>query len=1126
VTLRRFFSFTLMLLAALGAAQSVNASLAAAPDTGDYEGRIITSVEVVIEGSPRDGAAEAEFLSLLQVAKGTQYTAVRVRESLQALFDSGLISDARVEVGENCRTTTGNGGSSANSPLCVRFIVKRQVKVGEVKLSLNLPLNSPISEDEMRARLNMLEPGARISEQILKNNADLIQAYLRDKGFFRADVSYSQVRDPSDATGTRQTIIFAISPGEQVRVAAFNIKIEGFDASSVRPKLKLQPGTGFTRSALSEDITRIRQAIVSTGYLAPQLEDEHVTLDPATNEITIDLKGGVGPKVEVKVNNYDLKDKTLRALLPIKREGNIDLSAIEEGRRRLTNKIQENGYFFAEITTVCTVTPPVTTSEALNGTPEMCENINPQELTGHSVQIAYNVERGRRFKLTDIRIEGTNELKVEDVVDELRTQTANALGFIPLLGYGRGYTSRELLEQDRRTIEARMRELGYRRATVTVRQGVSIEGENLIITFVVNEGPRTKIAGLEIRGNKIYTDSRLRDVIIEAGRARCAAKFDAGDFTPCFRTAVDQPFSRSQARADGDAIINLYALDGYIDALLEFSFVELPKTKLPDGKEEEHVRLIYTITKEGDKGFVNRILVNGNVRTKREAILELISLKEGEVLRADKLSESERALYATDAFRQVIIRTEPAGETASGFKKRDVIIDVEELKPREMRYGGGFSTDNGPLGFFDIRNLNMFGKLRQGAFRVRASRRQQIVRLEYLDPRFQRYGENQFAPLALSAQYQRDTTVTRFFRSTIDRGAFGIVQRLDQDGKPIDEFGQPAGEPTINRFTINAETNRVIDRSKRSILFLRYSYEDVRLYNINSLLIASILRPDRAIRLSRFGATFVRDTRNSQFDTTRGDFLTLNYSVALRQLGGNLSFNKFEANYRRYYQLKQVRGTVLAGNLSLGLANLFNPRDRNDNGVIDDIDKTLPISERFFAGGSTTLRGFGFEEAGPRVVVPECFLQSSIPAGCGVFRNLKGEPIQLNPFTVPIGGNALAVVNLEARTSLTKVFQVVPFYDGGNVFRRIGDIFGRSTSAEDDPAAPLSERINAHNLRARWAHTVGLGLGIKTPLGGTLSIDYGWLLNPPEFLIPQQSGDPAIFRPKRGQLHFRFTRAF
>ncbi|HEX8707147.1 MAG TPA: BamA/TamA family outer membrane protein, partial [Pyrinomonadaceae bacterium] len=866
---------------------------------------------------------------------------------------------------------------------------------------------------------------------------------------------------------------------------------------------------------LGEDLNRIRQAIIATGYLAPQLEDERVVLDSAANRVTITVTGSIGPKVEVAVRNYTLKEKTLRALLPIKREGNIDWSVINEGERRLRNRLQEDGYFFADVTAVCTVTPPTPATEP-NGTPETCQSINPAELGGRTVNVTYNVETNRRFKLTDIRLEGTKELKLEDVENDLRTQRANALGFIPLLGYGRGYTSRELLEQDRRTIQTRVRDLGYRQATVDIRQGVSIDGENLIITFAVREGIRTEIAGVEIRGNKLYTDARLRNEIAEAGEKRCAARFAEGDYTPCFRTVAGQPFSRTQARADGDALLNLYARNGYIDAQLDFSIVELPRVTLPDGTEQQQVRLVYTLGKEGDKVFINRILVNGNVRTKREAILAAIPLRENEVLRSDKLTDAERALYATDAFRQVLIRTEAAGETASGFKRRDVIIDVEELKPREMRYGGGYSTDNGPLGFFDIRNLNMFGMLRQGAFRIRGSRRQQTVRLEYTDPRFRRYGDNQFAPLALSAQYQRDTTVTRFFRSTIDRGNFGIVQRLDEEGKPIDQFGDRTGEPTINRFTVNAETQRVLSRETRSILFLRYNYEDVRLYNINSLLIASILRPDRAIRLSRLGTTFVRDTRDSQFDPTRGDYLTLDYAVALRQLGGNLSFNKFLGNYRRYHMLKGIRRTVLAGSVTLGLANLFNPRDRDDIPGINDVDLTLPISERFFSGGSTTLRGFGFEEAGPRLVI--CANGAVAPGqSCagGTLRNQQGEPVPFNPFTVPVGGNALAIVNLEARASLTKLFQVVPFYDGGNVFRHVRDIFGRGQAPDGNP-----------NLLARWTHTVGLGIGIKTPIGGTLSIDYGFLLNPPEFLIPQGDSSTAIFRPKRGQLHFRFTRAF
>jgi outer membrane protein assembly factor BamA len=137
----------------------------------------------------------------------------------------------------------------------------------------------------------------------------------------------------------------------------------------------------------------------------------------------------------------------------------------------------------------------------------------------------------------------------------------------------------------------------------------------------------------------------------------------------------------------------------------------------------------------------------------------------------------------------------------------------------------------------------------------------------------------------------------------------------------------------------------------------------------------------------------------------------------------------------------------------------------------------------------------------------------------------------LNPFTVPVGGNAVAVMNLEARIPLTRSFQAVPFYDGGNVFRRVGDLFGKKDTTPLPPGDILAE-INRTNLRAHWTNTVGLGLRIQTPVGGALAIDYGFLLNPPEFLIPQRGptslfdGPPAIFRLNRGRLHFRISQTF
>jgi len=1093
-----------------------------------YEGRLITAIEIVFEGSQPDAAAEASFLAILKVAPNTEFSSVRVRDSLQVLFDTQRVANARVEVIES-GTKTG--------PIRLRFVIQRQVQISEVILEVAPTTGVPISSDELRARLSLVQPGCRLSKQIIVRNADEIQVYLRDRGYFNATV---EPQEQIDATGTRAVVTYRITPGEQARVEAFNISITGFDSASVRSSLKLQPGAQFTREALGDDVKQIRDAIIAQGNLAPQLSDPRVERNAETSRITISLQGAIGPKVSVVIKDFELSEKTQRDLLPVKREGNIDLSAIEEGARRLRNKLQEEGYFFAEVTPVCSVTPPLPepVGTGISGT---CENLDPDTLSGRSVEIQYQVEKGRRFRLTDIRIAGTNKLSFEDVEADLKSQKASALGLIPFLGYGRGYTSLTLLEQDKRTVRNYMREIGYRRADVEVLQGVSINGENLIITFNVTEGPLTRIAGVEVRGNKIYTDDRLHDEL---------------------KTVIGAPFSRAQARFDGDRVVALYSREGYANAQIDLSVVELPKKG-----DEEQVRLIYSITcrsdsgdrtgtctNEGDKVFINRIIVNGvtgsakTQQTKRNAIVRAIPLQEGDVLRSDWVAESERELYLTDAYRQVIITVEPAGETASGYKKKDVIIDVEEKKPRVMDYGGGFSTDTGALGLFELSNVNLMNKLRHGAMRLRMSRLQQLVRLEYIDPKFKRYSKRQFAPLALSVQYQRDSTVTRFFRSAIDRGTDGIVQRVDEEGNPVDEFGNGVKEPTINRLTLALETQRVLDQKTHTIVFARYSYEDVRLFNLESLLVRPILEPDRAVRLSRFGASLVRDTRErcergllgavrdpdsgdsavpgeicryNQVDATRGYFFSVDYAIALRQLGGNISFNKLQASYRTYHKINRLRGTVLAANATLGLANLFNPRDRDGNGTIDEIDRTLPISERFFSGGSTTLRGFAFEEAGPReAIIPE-----------GVFHDSDGEVVELNPFTVPVGGNAMAIVNLEARIPLTKILQVVPFYDGGNVFRRVGDLFGKGEPAQVPPGDVLAA-IKAANLRSHWANTVGLGFRIQTPIGGALAIDYGFLLNPPEFLIPQRGptggfdGTPAVFRLNRSQFHVRFTQTF
>ena len=79
------------------------------------------------------------------------------------------------------------------------------------------------------------------------------------------------------------------------------------------------------------------------------------------------------------------------------------------------------------MTEVCRVDNPPA-EIGVNGTEETCQNLNPTLLTGHNIDIEYQVERGRRFRLTDIRVTGTNKLSYDDISANLKTKKPTPSG--------------------------------------------------------------------------------------------------------------------------------------------------------------------------------------------------------------------------------------------------------------------------------------------------------------------------------------------------------------------------------------------------------------------------------------------------------------------------------------------------------------------------------------------------------------------------------------------------------------------------------------------------------------------------------------------------------------------------
>jgi outer membrane protein insertion porin family len=662
-----------------------------------------------------------------------------------------------------------------------------------------------------------------------------------------------------------------------------------------------------------------------------------------------------------------------------------------------------------------------------------CEPADCQASGGKGLRVFYDVRPGARYELKAIRITGAEELKKPEALDGLQSKEMNRLGEIPVFkslpfvgGLARGITSDDRLRADRETIRERLNELGYRSARVESRLAVSHDNDDLVVIFDAVKGPRSIVEDIVVRGNALAAASELRE----------AALVKRGDF-----------LSGEGVREGADRIRDFYTTRGYLDAKTEVSLMDLPG---------DRVRLIYDVS-EGARAVATQVVVTGQTITREGSIRRFFNFKPGEMLTPKLLRDTVRDLYETSAFREVNIRTEPIA--GAGDDARLVSVNVMEAKPLQLFYGLGYSTDTGPRGTLQLTNTNLFGRVISGSLRLLASSVDQLAQISLTDLR---PGGAKW-PTTISAFYNRDANVRPYVRRQVVDGA-------EQPSTP----GQPFG---INRFTAFIQTQRKL--SDLTGIRFRYSFENSRLFNLDNIPDIEVTRHERSIRLGALSAGYTRETRDNTLWPMRGHLFSADYSFAARALGGNESYNKLFAGYQRYDTPPALGGTTIAVAGRVGLASLFAVTDRDGDGMISEPERVLPINERFFAGGATTLRGFRFEEAGPQAVL---------------------EPRNPNelPTLVPVGGNALVIFNFELHYPLTRRWFLVPFYDVGNVFRRVGDI-----------------------SFAGMTHSVGLGFRFNTPIG-PIGVDYGFLIDPPFYFT--KSGE--VIRQPRGAFHIRIGQPF
>jgi len=257
--------------------------------------------------------------------------------------------------------------------------------------------------------------------------------------------------------------------------------------------------------------------------------------------------------------------------------------------------------------------------------------------------------------------------------------------------------------------------------------------------------------------------------------------------------------------------------------------------------------------------------------------------------------------------------------------------------------------------------------------------------------------------------------------------------------------------------------------SAASSLSYRYFYRRVEASDLK-------ITPDQIPLLSQptlvsgFGITYARDRRDNPADAKRGTFNTIDVSYASKPLGSGASF--FRVSFQNSSFHLFGRSFVFARSVRFGA--------EVPAGTTANMD--IPLPERFFAGGGTSLRGFGLNQAGPRDAV------TGFPIG-GLGLLIFNQELRF-PTKLPVVGNRLGGTF---------------FYDGGNVYSDVNHI---SLAWK----APSLTNLNY------FSHTVGFGLRYPTPVG-PVRVDFGYQLNPASY----QATNPVTHLPEAFRLpHFGF----
>lgn len=610
----------------------------------------------------------------------------------------------------------------------------------------------------------------------------------------------------------------------------------------------------------------------------------------------------------------------------------------------------------------------------------------------------------------------------------------------------------DLVEESRANLEEYVKDRGYRDASVSVETDSDEVGHHLTLRFLVDPGAGIEIRAIQIEGLHSIPEAQVRALLVTRSRRRVRSapfrrKVWEADLKEVRAYLKRQGFH--SARVDGveranldapdlvtlilrveegpRALVGSIGIEGAADIegskVLEAAHIRSgePFDATDVVAARERILTLYRnegfrqvevearteldaagtraeltfAVQEGNRTLVDRVIFSGLHVTRESAVRKLVTLRPGEPLSALATLETRQKLIGSGLFRSVDIEPLPPDPVT---RRSDVLVTVDEGPRTTFAYGFGYQERQLARAEIELTRRNLFGLNRTVSVFTRGSFRGSRFITTYRQPQF--LGLD--VPVFVSAYAEQE-----------DRTSFDY-----------------------NRVGVGLQFSKRVSRDQN--LLLRYRFDQTKVFQLQ-VDIDEIDRRFRNTRISAISLASLTDRRDDPLNPQKGQFRILDVEWSAKALGTEDPYVKGLA--QQFFYLRLPHRMVGAIGLRLGLGKTLR----------QDRDALIPIAERFFIGGATTLRGFALDEASPKQ-------KMLLPDGDVV----DGQPL---------GGNVLALVNFELRFPILGNLRGVVFSDNGNVYRRLEVI----------------ELLN-------WRYNMGFGFRYDTPLG-PLRVDYGFKLD-------------------------------